>query len=489
MFSTVGANLLHLGNYVGLEGFAGGTEMTDAQLGAALDLEGAFMNVAEAVNPAVVQIMAEKMPVQNQNDGQNPFEGTPFEDFFGPFGNGQRGPSVPQSGLGSGVFIRPDGYIATNNHVVSGADELQVKLLDGTVYDAKVIGADPYSDIAVIKIDADNMPFITIGQSDELRAGQWVMAFGSPLSPELSNTVTAGIISAVGRLSAGAGDGVQNYIQTDAAINPGNSGGPLVDLHGRLIGINTAIFTRTGGYQGIGFAIPVNTVRNITEQLIATGSVERARLGVQYSAASESLIRALDLPRGAAMVGAVVPGSAAAKAGIKEGDVITAIDGADLTNSLQVSQLIGSRRPGEEVTLTINRDGDEQKLKVRLGNASETEEIAENTTPGEPKEAEPGRMLDDLGLALSDLSPQMSQRYELDSGTEGVLITDVQPASDAFRQANLRAGMVITEVDRKPVRSLQEFNRAYKALPSGKPFLVRLVQPGGSSAVTALTKP
>ena len=304
LFILAGSNLLGFGDRVGQPGLAHALAPGDTEVPRTENLEAAFMEVAETVNPTVVQIMTDKVTeVQSPTDpfGGNPFEGTPFEQFFAPFRRpddfGRQQPrKYHQQGLGSGVVIRADGYIVTNNHVVDGADELQVRLADGNVYDASLVGRDAFSDLAVVKIDAENLPAISMGNSDELHVGQWVLAFGSPLSEELQNTVTAGIISAVGRFSS-TGESVQNYIQTDAAINPGNSGGPLVDLRGHLVGINTAIYTRTGGYQGIGFAVPVNTVRSISSQLIAEGKVNRARLGVQYAPASESLIEALKLRR------------------------------------------------------------------------------------------------------------------------------------------------------------------------------------------------
>jgi serine protease Do len=492
MFATVGANIFHLGDLVGTESLADGTEIDESQIGAAMDLQDAFTAVAESVNPTVVQIQSERMARQGDGQGENPFEGTPFEDFFGPFGGGPQGPGIPQAGLGSGAIVRPNGFIVTNNHVVEGADELIVKMFDGTEYDAEVVGTDPYSDIAVIRIEADDLPYITMGESEELKAGQWVMAFGSPLDPDFSNTVTAGIISAIGRLQPQEGsNGVQNYIQTDAAINPGNSGGPLVDLQGRMVGINTAIFTRTGGYQGIGFAIPVNTVQNVTDQLIETGQVERAQLGVEYAPASESLIEALDLPRGAAIVANVVPGSAADRAGLLAGDAIVGINDEELTNPFQVSQIIGSLRPGERISLTINREGEVSTVNITLGAVPNGEETAQadrqGSTPDEPQQ---GRMMEELGLALSDITPQIASRYELEENLEGVIITDIDPASDAFREANLRTGMIITEVDREIVTNLSDFNEVYRQVESGSSFLVRVVQPNqGGTLITALKKP
>ncbi len=313
------------------------------------------------------------------------------------------------------------------------------------------------------------------------------MAFGSPLDPDLSNTVTAGIISALGRLTS-MGEGVQNYIQTDAAINPGNSGGPLVNLRGELVGINTAIVSRTGGYQGIGFAIPVSQVELVTEQLIETGSVRRAQLGVRFNPASQSLIQALKLPRGAANVVDVVEGSAAERAGIQPGDVITAVNGNELTNSLQLSQIISSLRPGETVQITINRNGEERTLNVELGEAQRTGSTTA-ATPDEDDSADTDQLVERLGLGISNITPEIIQRFELEQNTSGVFVSEVDPASDAYREAGIRQGMVITEVDRKPVTNVREFQRIYNSIDAGETFLVRLKLPGGGETVTALTKP
>ncbi len=494
-FILLGSNFFGLGDRVAPESeakhatalVAGDTEIRED-----LDLEDAFIKVAEQVNPTVVQIMIEKVIEAPANPFPvNPFEGTPFEDFFAPFRapRGQGGNGQPrefhQRGLGSGVLLRNDGYIVTNNHVVTDADEVKVRLSNGDVYDAEVVGTDTFTDLAVIHIDANALPAISLGDSDELRVGQWVMAFGSPLSEELQNTVTAGIISAVGRYSS-TGESVQNYIQTDAAINPGNSGGPLVDLHGRLVGINTAIYSQTGGYQGIGFAVPVNTVHDIAEQLIAHGKVRRARLGVQYTAASPALIEALDLPRGAAQVMSVVEGSAADKAGIKEGDVITAVDGKPLTNSLELSTLIAAMKPGQKVEITLNRAGEEKTVTVTLG-ASE-EETAEAASAAKPSTR--GDIEKQLGFSYTDLTPDLAKQFGYDEDARGVLITRVDAESDAYRDANLRAGQLIVEVNKQPVRNVRDFERIYHDLEPGATFLVRVRRPDlNGSILTALTKP
>ena len=500
MFTTVGANIFGLGDRIGIESNAAGGTRLDGPVAGVADLEDAFTEVASRVNPTVVQIQSETLPQRRESrqpNGRNPFEGTPFEDFFGQFEMGPQVP-MPRSGLGSGVIFRENGFIVTNNHVVEGADELTVVMFDGSEYSAEVVGTDPVSDVAVVRINKNNLPFISIGDSENLRVGQWVMAFGSPLSEQLSNTVTAGIISAIGRLQGGMTPGftgeeptgpsqIHNFIQTDAAINPGNSGGPLVNLRGELVGINTAIVTRTGGNQGIGFAIPVNTVKDVANELIETGRVERARLGVAYSPASESVIDALDLPRGAAVVSSVEEESAADKAGIQAGDIIVSINGTELTNHLQVSQIIGRLKPGDTATVVVNREGDEKSVRVRLGGW----EGGEERPTASRGEARNGReqMMEDLGITLSNITPELARRSGYEGEIEGVIITDVEPSSKAFRDARLRAGTVIVEVDRERVRNVGEFENVYEDVEKGKSFLVKLQLPNGQTDITALTKP
>ncbi len=485
LLTTFGANVLGRPDWAAPSAAADAAGVSEQAIAAAADLETAYTAVAAAVNPSVVQIMVEQS-AGSAAVGQNPFEGTPFERFFGAPGQGQE-PQQRREGMGSGAIIREDGYIVTNNHVVEGADVLKVKMLDGAVHDARIIGTDPATDLAIIKIEATGLPFIGIGSSDALKAGQWVMAFGSPLSPELSNTVTSGIISAVGRLSPTEGGGVQNYIQTDAAINPGNSGGPLVDLRGKLIGINTAIYSRTGGYQGIGFAIPANTVRSVTEQLISGGKVEHARLGVEYAPATESLIKALDLPRGAATVGAVQEGSAAERAGIAEGDIIVALDGKPLTNHLQLSQVIGGKRPGDALRLTINRDGKAREVTVKLGGKEAASAEAE---PAVEAGAEAGRRIEELGFSVADLTPQAAERMGLPATEKGVVIAQVEASSAAAREAGLQPGLLIVEAGGKPVGSARAFEAAYGALKPGASMLLKLRRPGSPGVLmTAIVKP
>lgn len=448
------------------------------------EFETAFVSVADRINPAVVQIRAERVEKPTAMPQVNPFQGSPFENFFQQFGAPQGGQQQEyrSQSLGSGVILRSDGYLVTNNHVIEGAENLSVLLFDGKEYDAEVVGADAFTDLAILRIKADNLPIITFGDSDQLKVGQWVMAFGSPLSAELANTVTTGIVSAVGRYSS-SGTSVQNYIQTDAAINPGNSGGPLVNLNGDLVGINTAIFTRTGGYQGIGFAIPVKTVQRISEQLIESGSVKRARLGVNYGPAAPALRQALDLPSGAATVANVVEGSAADKAGIKEGDVILAVNGQELDNALALSTIIGSLKPGDKANILINREGDEKTIRVDLGAA---EDDAEETPGPVNNEAS---VSEALGLQLSNVTADIARRYELGEDARGVFISNVDQGSYAFREANLRPGMLIIEANRKKVDSVADFEKIVKDLKEGETFLLRVrILDGDTTMLTALKK-
>ena len=454
------------------------------------ELGQAFSTVAERVNPAVVQVRSTRLARPGaQPDpfgGQNPFGGPD------PFGGGGE-----QDGLGSGAFIRADGYLVTNNHVVEGADELSVRLYDGRILPATVVGADAFSDIAVLKVEGEGFPALTFAASSELRVGQWVLAFGSPLSEDLSNTVTNGIVSSLGRYQGGSGS-ISNYIQTDAAVNPGNSGGPLTNLRGEIVGINSAIATRSGGFQGISFAVPADIVRNTTEQLVASGTVSRGFLGISFGPVSPSLARALDVPPGAALINATSEDGAgrepASEAGLRADDVITAVDGTTLTDSRQLVSLVSNKRPGEEVVLAYNRDGDEREATVRLGTRPGEEAMAAAMGGPAPRRgpaaapAEPATQ-SALGLTVQDLTPAVARRIGVDADVEGVAVTDVERSSEAFRDAQLRPGVVITEVNRRPVRTVAELQRAIAAVSTGDTFLVRVLDPrSDQTRLTALTK-
>ncbi len=486
---TAGGNLLGISNKIASNSHATERPVESLSPLDGLSFEEAFEVVAEDVNPAVVQINSSKRVPRRSVEffGSNPL----IDEFFGRNRRDDDGEPRDQfqlqQGLGSGAIIRSDGYIVTNRHVIDGADELEVRLFDGRTFDAEVVGSDELSDVAVIKIKADEeLPHVTHGDSDKLRVGQWVLAFGSPLSESLSNTVTAGIVSALGRFSRG--DRIENFIQTDAAINPGNSGGPLVDLRGSLVGINTAIYTQTGGYQGIGLAIPGNTVKNVAEQLISKGSVSRGYLGIRFSAISGALSKALDAPRGAAQVASVEDDGAAAKAGLKEGDIIVAINGKDLTNANELLTVVATAMPGDKLALTILRDEKHKEIDVVLGERP-SQLAAETSTESHEGAAEDANGVQEaLGLTMRTLDADQAERLNIEEGVKGVLLTHVDATSEAFTDADIRDGDVIVEVDKDPVESVQDFLKVYRRIEAGETFLVRIHR-GNASFLTALTKP
>ncbi len=494
LFATAGANLFGLGNAIGTSGQAanldGSTAIEHSATPAApQQFQTAFTKVSESVNPAVVQIRAEKVVERRM---PNPFQGTPFEDFFGGPGGPER--EFRSQGLGSGVVIRSDGHIVTNNHVVENAENLSVVTLDNTRYDAEIVGTDPFSDLAVIDVDASDMTSISFGNSDQLQTGQWVLAFGSPLSENLANSVTAGIVSAVGRLQSPRQrqpnqqdqkiTSVQNFVQTDAAINPGNSGGPLVNLKGELVGINTAIKSQTGGYQGIGFAIPSNTVERVATQLIEEGEVRRAYMGVSYNPASQSLIKNEDLPQGAAVIGRVEDGSPADKAGLKTKDIVIAINGEPLQNYLQLGNKVSSMRPGEEVTLTIRRNGEKKKISVTLGSANQESQ----TASGEGDTPSKDQLMKELGLNIQNVTPEIARQLGLDEA-KGVVITDVDRSNPMIRQSGLAPKQVIIEMAGKSIPDVETFQEVYAKIPAGEAFRVAVRLPQGFVDVTSLRKP
>lgn len=485
LFATAGANLFGVGNAIGTAGQAasldGSTAIQQSTDGNLRGLQNAFTKVSESVNPAVVQIRAQKVVERRM---QNPFEGTPFEDFF-------QGPEreFRSQGLGSGVVVRSDGHIVTNNHVVENAEQLSVKTLDGTEYDAQIVGTDPFSDLAVIKVDASDLTAVSFGNSDDLLTGQWVLAFGSPLSQNLNNSVTAGIVSSVGRLqpTGRAGQsGVQNFVQTDAAINPGNSGGPLVNLNGELVGINTAIQSTTGGYQGIGFAVPSNTVERVVTQIIETGRVQRAFLGINYQSASSSLIKNEDLPSGAAIVSQVQDGTPAAEAGLKAGDIITAIDGQELDEYLQVASLIANKQPGDTVTITVNRNGETKEITATLASRDE----GMTASRGDQEEEGPSReqLMEELGLSVRNITPEMARQLGLND-TEGVVITDIDRSNPMIRESGLQPRHVVIEIAGQKTPDVETFQQVYGEVEPGEAFRVVVRMPQGFVDVTSLRKP
>ena len=429
----------------------------------------AFTRIAKAVMPAVVFIKVEYTVKTRGNEGNyhfnNPFDlyGEEFlERFFGlrpPHGmpRGER----KQTGQGSGFIISKDGYILTNHHVVGEADRITVVLQDTKEYEAKRIGTDPKSDVAIIKIeDARDLPVLPLGDSDALEVGEWVMAVGNPFG--LSHTVTVGIVSAKGRNAVGISD-YEDFIQTDAAINPGNSGGPLINIDGEAVGINSAIFSRSGGYMGIGFAIPANMVKVIKDQLIASGEVIRGYLGVVIQNLDADLIKSFGLEPGTegVLIADVSEGSPAEKAGLRRGDVVLRFDGQNVTNVRQFRNVVGLTPPGKKVGVNIIRDSARKTIKLKIGSLNEEENAIASSS----------NVLQKLGLKVQDLTPDMAHQFGYEK-LDGPIITEVAAESPA-QYAGIRPGMLILEVNRKSVGDTAELTKALNgAKQTGRALLL-----------------
>ena len=419
----------------------------------------AFSNVAEKVTPSVVTIFTKK--VIKARPG--PKVEDPFEQFFGDdfyrrfFGIPRQEGDIVQHGLGSGVIVNSDGIILTNNHVVQKTDELKVRLNDGREFEAEVKGTDPATDLAVIKIKASNLPTLPIGDSDALRVGEWVLAIGSPLSPNLAHTVTAGIVSAKGRSGVGLSN-YEDYIQTDAAINPGNSGGALVNLKGELVGINSAIATRTGGNMGIGFAIPSKLAKKVMNDILKNGKVIRGWIGVRIQDVNPPLAKSygLEKPEGA-IVSSVTPGSPGRKAGLKEGDVVLTLNGKKVKNSSDLALRVSSTDPGTTVTLGIYRDGKKKSVKVKLG------QMPANQNKLAAKAVEPAA---NLGLSVENITPDIRRELDLDRSIKGVIISRVRRGSLADDEG-LRRGDIILKVNGKTVSNVEKFRKEMNSLKPG----------------------
>jgi serine protease Do len=404
-----------------------------------------FIAVARTVRPAVVHISVERKVTRKQYNDPDEF----FRRFFGPEFMPRR-KSAPREqvrrGQGSGVIIDKQGHILTNNHVVGKADLIKVKLSDRREFVAKLVGADERSDVAVIKIDAQALAVAATGDSDALSVGEWVLAIGNPFG--LEQTVTSGVISAKSRTHV-ADIQYQDFLQTDAAINPGNSGGPLVDLDGKVIGINTAIFSRSGGYMGIGFAIPINMARKIMTSLIAHGKVVRGWLGVRLQDINDDMAKVLNLPKaGGAMVVEVVEKSPAATAGLKERDVIVSCDGREVKTPNDLMNAVGFLEVGSKARLEVFRNG--KKVVVNF-------KVAERTAAAEASETG-GERLEKLGLTVEEINDKLRETYEIDKRVKGVVITEVKAGSPASR-SGLKPGVVIETVEEKKVRTVADLKR------------------------------
>ena len=458
--------------------------LDESSVGALTALDNAVESVATRVSPAVVNVAVtskgseEETSAQGQEDGQGLPPG--FAQFFGQ-GGGMRGPRQQQQkplehGIGSGIIISPDGYIVTNNHVVDGAMSIKVTLNDRRVMDAKVIGTDKLTDLAVIKIDGHNLPSLSWGDSSKLKPGQTVLAFGSPFG-YFQNSVTRGIVSAVNRQNPYSDDARKpgGFIQTDAAINPGNSGGALVDAHGELIGINTFIISNSGSFAGAGFAIPAQIAKATADQLIAHGAVHHGYLGISMNDVTPENASFFNLKDATgAIVAQVSPDSPASRAGLKSGDVITQLNGQKIIDGSALQVAVSQDQPGETIHLNILRNGQQQTVDVKVGEYQKPgSQVAENSEPGQGNTGK-------LGLAVDDLNSDARQQLHVPSDVKGAAIADVRPGSPAD-DAGLAAGDVVLEVNRHSVDSAQQFVSAVHANPAGKDLLLLVWSKGNAS--------
>jgi serine protease Do len=433
-----------------------------------------YADVVSKVSPSVVMIKVESKPRQQAMDN-NPFPGLNdpfFRQFFG-----NRVPQIrqaPTEGLGSGVIVSADGYIVTNNHVVDGADTVTVTLSDGRELKARVVGRDPQTDIAVVKIDASGLPAVTFADSAGIRVGDRVLAVGNPFG--IGETVTSGIVSATGRRVGliDDGKGFENFIQTDAAINPGNSGGALVDLDGRLIGINTAILSHSGGFQGVGFAVPANMVSHVAESLVKTGKVVHGYLGINIQDISPALKDTFNLKdMHGALVGEVAPGSPASRAGIKDGDVVTALDGHEIKDANDLALAVSGTEPGTKVALDLIRDGKTLRLDATTGENPKAR-LASSVSNASPDDQ---GVLN--GVGVDDLTSDTRAQFNIPEHLSGAIVTNVDPDSAAAR-AGISAGDVILSINRHAVSSAQDaVDLSSKPSSSGK-TLVRLWSHGST---------
>ncbi len=424
----------------------------------------AFNKVSEEVLPSVVTVTSERVLRVT-----NPLE----EFFFGPFGRGRQR-EYRQSGLGSGVIVDPDGIILTCNHVVEDAENIQVRLLDDRIFDAEVVGTDPGTDIAVLRVEPDEpLPAARLGDSDAIEVGEWVLALGNPFGVGLRGTVTAGIVSAKGRSGLGLVD-YESSIQTDAAINPGNSGGPLVNLRGEVIGINSAIASRTGGYQGLGFAIPINMAKQVMQSILEHGRVVRGWLGVKIQNLTDVLRKELGVDEpGGALITEVVEGSPAEEAGLKEEDVVIEVDGKHVQDVADLRFRIAGTPPGTTVELTVVRDGKRKRIEVTLGELEDGGRASSLPVPS---------VLEDLGFEVEDLDEDLRAELDVPDDIEGVVVTYVARRSVAFREG-LRTGDVITHANRHRIRSVDDLYGIIEDLEAGDTLMLKVWGRGGKRLV------
>ncbi len=442
-----------------------------------------FAPVVKRVAPSVVKIHVVERAKNVTAPALPQFFNDPvFRQFFGDqlnqLGGQQRIVQPPQEGLGSGVIVSADGYVLTNHHVVNGADVIKVTLTDGREFTAKVIGADPASEIAVVKIDGKDLPAITFADSDRIEVGDRVLAVGNPFG--IGQTVTGGMVSALGRATLGLD--YEDFIQTDAAINPGNSGGALVDVSGRLVGINTAILSRSGGSQGIGFAIPANLARNILEQLVATGRVVRGYIGASLQDVTPALAEGFRLKgRDGALVAEVMSGSPAERAGLKSGDVIVRLNGKAVMDSRHLKLSVASLAPASTATVEVVRDGDTKKIDLKIGDRPGEKELAQagGRSGGDSGVAKDAGTLNGVGVA--DLDARARRQFNVPAAVRGVVVTQVEPNS-AAAAVGVQPGDVIQEINRQAVTDANDAIKLTEKTESRK-TLLRVWNQGGARYV------
>ena len=460
----------------GLKDWTGHTVFGAAKTAPTIATDGAPVNLGNFANgfssvlkpalPAVVNIRSSKVVKTQGHNGALPFNDPFFRQFFGDqFGQGAPRSEREQS-LGSGVIITGDGTVLTNNHVIDGATDIKVYLSDKREFKATLVGTDPKTDVAVLKIEAKDLPTLPLGNSTSLQVGDLIFAIGDPFG--IGETATMGIVSAKGRGGLRIED-YEDFIQTDAAINPGNSGGAMIDLHGNLVGINTAILSGgSGGNQGVGFAIPINLARNVVDQIREHGKVVRGYIGVGIQEVTPEIAKQFDLKEArGALIGNVSADTPGARAGLKRGDVILAVNGQEVSSANELRLQISQTSPGTSVKLKVWRDGKTQDMNLTLG---ELPEKAERASAGE--ESEGGLE----GVDVQDLTPEIAQQLNLRSGTRGVVISSVDPSSAAATHG-LKQGDVIQEVNHKPVTNVEEYRRALAG--AGKQPVLLLVNHGG----------
>jgi serine protease Do len=449
--------------------FAGDAGISQESVDILTKINRATAEIVESVRPAVVNISTTRTVKIQEN--LSPFFEDPFFRKF--FGDRSRAPKERKTAsLGSGVIVGSGGYILTANHVIQGAEEIKVTLYDKREFKGKIIGSDAMTDIGVIKIEADNLPTIKMGDSNKLRVGEKAFAIGSPYG--LSQTVTMGIVSAVGRANVGIAD-YEDFIQTDAAINPGNSGGALVNVRGELVGINTAIFSTSGGYQGIGFAVPTSMAKAVMDSLISKGKVVRGWLGVTIQNLTPELAKQFQLKEEkGVLIGDVVEGSPAEKGGLRRGDVIMEFEGKKIEDPNQLKNMVASLEIGKEV-----------KIKIIRENKTEIKKVTVSELPLEAQKASKGEY-DNLlkGVTVQDLTPEISAKFNLPKNVKGVIVTDVDEESPSA--SVLTQGDIIQEINRLKITNAKEYGKVVSAIKPGQDILL-LIFRGGSSAYITLS--